>query len=137
MTLKLCLLVMHKIVKASCFAVVMLLIMVVRYPASSYAQEKAQDKAQEKAQESPREIAGDAPKDSPPVETIKYWGNKQSLKFHRPRCPFYRVMAEARRIPFHFRKDAISSGYMPCNYCLPQTWTTVRATFYTSKPEAP
>ena len=61
---------------------------------------------------------------------FKYTGNLITHKFHRPRCPFCRVMAEAKRQPFHFRCQAIEQGYLPCRYCLPPIWTTVRATIH-------
>jgi hypothetical protein len=57
----------------------------------------------------------------------KYVGNLSSLKFHRPWCPFAKVMSPTKMSLFHFRKDAIAQGFSPCRYCLPPFWTTVRA----------
>jgi len=59
---------------------------------------------------------------------IKYWGNSFSLKFHRPSCPFAKAMSAHHVMFFNFRKQAIDSGQVPCRYCLPPNWTTVRAT---------
>jgi|GEM_PF-2684234 len=55
----------------------------------------------------------------------KYQGNLISRKFHRPRCPFAKVMSASKKIRFHFRYQAIAQGYCPCRYCLPPTWTSV------------
>lgn len=55
----------------------------------------------------------------------KYLGNRQSLKFHRPRCPFAQIMSRSKRHNFHFRRQAIEAGYHPCRYCLPPYWTSV------------
>jgi hypothetical protein len=57
----------------------------------------------------------------------KYTGNLYSHKFHRPSCPYCRVMAIYKRTRFHFRHQAVAAGYVPCRYCLPPVWTTVRA----------
>ncbi len=56
-----------------------------------------------------------------------YIGNNFSCKFHRPKCPFAQAMRTTRRVYCRFRSDAVSLGYKPCRYCLPQRWTTVRA----------
>ena len=57
----------------------------------------------------------------------KYIGNSFSAKFHRPSCPFAKVM-EARHIVLcQFRRDAVSYGMTPCRYCLPPFWLTVKA----------
>jgi hypothetical protein len=58
----------------------------------------------------------------------KYTANLYSRKFHRPRCPYSRMMAESKKVRFHFRYQAVTQGYVPCRYCLPAVWTTVRAT---------
>lgn len=59
---------------------------------------------------------------------IKYWGNSFSLKFHRPSCPFAKAMSADHVMFFNFRREAVDSGQVPCRYCLPPNWTTVRAT---------
>ncbi len=69
-----------------------------------------------------------APQTGAEEQPFKYTGNLCSRKFHRPRCPFSRVMAEYKRTRFHFRYQAVAQGYKPCRYCLPPFWTTVRAT---------
>ena len=56
---------------------------------------------------------------------FKYTGNLSSRKFHRPRCPYSRMMCDYKRVRFHFRRQAVSEGYEPCRYCLPARWTTV------------
>jgi hypothetical protein len=50
---------------------------------------------------------------------IKYWGNSSSAKFHRPSCPFAKSMNSRHVVLFHFRREAIEAGQMPCRYCLP------------------
>lgn len=61
------------------------------------------------------------------VLPYKYWGNSYSLKFHRPSCPFARVMNPKHRQLFHFRWQAVASGEEPCHYCLPPFWLSTRA----------
>ncbi|HEY9712612.1 MAG TPA: hypothetical protein V6C72_04035, partial [Chroococcales cyanobacterium] len=58
---------------------------------------------------------------------IKYVGNNFSLKFHRPSCPFAQAMNAMHVNLYHFRRQAVSAGMVPCRYCLPPWWTTVRA----------
>src|SRR5688572_9570674 len=52
----------------------------------------------------------------------KYVGHNVSLKFHRPSCPFARLMNVRHLELFHFRKEAIEAKYSPCRYCLPPWW---------------
>jgi hypothetical protein len=56
----------------------------------------------------------------------KYFGNSYSQKFHRPSCPYGRVISTAHLMPFHFRREAVAAGFAPCHYCLPQEWGSVR-----------
>ncbi len=65
-----------------------------------------------------------------PEYPIKYWGNSFSLKFHRPSCPFAKAMSAHHVMFFNFRRQAVDSGQVPCRYCLPPNWTTVRATLW-------
>ena len=58
---------------------------------------------------------------------VKYIGNAETHKFHRPSCPFARIMAFNKRVEFHYRSQAIACAHIPCRYCLPKVWTTVRA----------
>lgn len=58
---------------------------------------------------------------------VKYWGNSFSLKFHRPSCPFAQAMSANHVIFFNFRKEAVEAGQVPCRYCLPPTWNSVKA----------
>jgi hypothetical protein len=57
----------------------------------------------------------------------KYVGNSFSLKFHRPSCRFAKAMSVNHVQLFHFRRQAIEAGEKPCNYCLPQSWGSVKA----------
>jgi hypothetical protein len=57
----------------------------------------------------------------------KYVGNSFSHKFHRPGCPFARQMWSQRQVFFHYRCQAIEDKYLPCRYCLPPVWLSVRA----------
>ncbi|MBX9667062.1 MAG: hypothetical protein K2X93_05550 [Candidatus Obscuribacterales bacterium] len=64
----------------------------------------------------------------------KYMGNSFSMKFHRPSCPFARVMWRCNVVRFPFRKDAVERGYKPCKYCLPQSWKSVGAKILSAPP---
>lgn len=57
----------------------------------------------------------------------KYIGNSFSGKFHRPSCKFAKVMSVKHVCLFHFRRQAIDDGQIPCRYCLPPTWKTIKA----------
>ncbi|MCC6979360.1 MAG: hypothetical protein IT343_13635 [Candidatus Melainabacteria bacterium] len=57
---------------------------------------------------------------------VKYIGNEESHKFHRPSCPFARIMAYSKRVEFYYRSQAVACGHRPCRYCLPPVWRTVR-----------
>lgn len=63
----------------------------------------------------------------PVAPATKYIGNSFSLKFHRPACPFAKVMRRSRRVSFAYRNAAIDAGQRPCKYCLPPWWLTVEA----------
>jgi len=66
-----------------------------------------------------------AQSNSQPV--YKYTGNAFSLKFHRPSCPFAKVMWKRNIVRFEYRKQAIDAGQKPCRYCLPPDWKSVGA----------
>ncbi len=65
------------------------------------------------------------------AQPIKYIGNAESHKFHRPSCPFARIMALNKRVAFYYRRQAVASGNVPCRYCLPPVWTVVRGRILT------
>lgn len=46
-----------------------------------------------------------------------YIGNKNSKKFHRPKCRT--LPAEKNRVEFSSREEALNSGYSPCANCAP------------------
>ncbi len=48
---------------------------------------------------------------------IKYIGNKNSKKFHRPDCSS--LPAEKNRVELSNREDAINMGFVPCKRCNP------------------
>ena len=56
-----------------------------------------------------------------PVEQPEryYIGNKKSLRFHRPWCPYGRKTAPWNRIIFTDRKQAFLKGFCRCKKCLP------------------
>jgi hypothetical protein len=71
-----------------------------------------------------------------PVAAVKYVGNCDSHKFHRPSCPFAKQIAGKRLIRFQFRQQAIDDHYSPCQYCLPRVWLSVHACIIsTPKPK--
>ncbi|MBI2811535.1 MAG: hypothetical protein HYX67_12020 [Candidatus Melainabacteria bacterium] len=74
--------------------------------------------------------AGTSPDPESATLPIKYWGNSFSLKFHRPSCPFAKAMSAHHVMFFNFRRQAVDSGQVPCRYCLPPNWTTVRASIW-------
>ena len=67
---------------------------------------------------SAHEVAGDLP--------YKYVGNNFSAKFHRPSCPFAKIMSGHNVVLFHFRNEAIAACHNPCRYCLPPVWKSVK-----------
>ncbi len=69
----------------------------------------------------------------------KYAANNFSHKFHRPACPYAKIMSICHLELFHFRKEAISAGYMPCHFCLPPIWTYVHGSIVkdTQAPTTP
>ena len=83
----------------------------------------------ERAEQSPaaESQAGVEKQAQTPVLPFKYVGNSFSNKFHRPSCPFARIMSASHIIYFEHRHDAIEKGYLPCHYCLPADWKTVNA----------
>lgn len=72
-----------------------------------------------------------APGDGERSAPIKYIGNCESHKFHRPSCPFARIMALNKRVQFYYRIQAVACGHVPCRYCLPPSWTVVRGRLLT------
>ena len=48
-----------------------------------------------------------------------YVGNRQSLRFHRPSCPYGKKMSKSNRIIFKSRSDACKEGFCRCKKCLP------------------
>ncbi len=48
-----------------------------------------------------------------------YIGNKRSLRFHRPWCPFGKSISPQNKVIFYKREDAFLKGYCRCKKCLP------------------
>lgn len=48
-----------------------------------------------------------------------YIGNKRTLRFHRPGCPYGRKTWAGNRVIFKEPKDAYLKGYCRCKKCLP------------------
>jgi micrococcal nuclease len=56
----------------------------------------------------------------PPVRPEPYYvGNRKSLQFHRPSCPYGKMMSKSNRIFFKSRSDACKAGFCRCKKCLP------------------
>ena len=56
----------------------------------------------------------------PPVRPEPYYvGNRQSLRFHRPSCPYGKKISKSNRIIFKYRSDACKEGFCRCKKCLP------------------
>ena len=54
------------------------------------------------------------------TETIKYIGNKNSIKFHVPDCRFVSLMSESNKVFLNCTHDeAIADGFSPCEKCCP------------------
>jgi len=54
------------------------------------------------------------------TEPMKYIGNKNSMKFHYPKCSSVKAMKESNKIYFNCSRDEIiSDGFIPCQRCLP------------------
>lgn len=60
-------------------------------------------------------------------QPFKYIGNRYSSKFHRPGCIFAKIMSPRKAVLLHYRRQAIEAGLKPCRWCLPATWTCVKA----------
>lgn len=76
-------------------------------------------------------LSKSVPGDARQHALIKYIGNCESHKFHRPSCPFARIMALNKRVQFYYRTQAVACGHAPCRYCLPPRWTVVRGRLLT------
>ncbi len=48
-----------------------------------------------------------------------YIGNRRSLRFHRPDCPFGKKISPPNLIRFKTRRHAFWQGYSPCRKCSP------------------
>jgi len=48
-----------------------------------------------------------------------YIGNRSSLRFHRPWCPFGKRISPQNRVIFKNREEAFLKGYCRCKKCLP------------------
>jgi len=56
----------------------------------------------------------------PPVRPEPYYvGNRKSLRFHRPSCPYGKKISKSNRIIFKSRSDACKAGFCRCKKCLP------------------
>jgi hypothetical protein len=75
--------------------------------------------------------------DSVPELPYKYVGNMDSGKFHRPSCPYAKVMNRIRKRFFHFRHEATDLGQVPCRYCLPPIVRSVRASIRPEQDDQP
>ncbi|OPL12519.1 MAG: hypothetical protein AVO38_14930 [delta proteobacterium ML8_D] len=48
-----------------------------------------------------------------------YVGNRQSMRFHRPSCPYGKKTRKSNRVIFKSRYDACREGFCRCKKCLP------------------
>ena len=48
-----------------------------------------------------------------------YIGNRQSMRFHRPSCPYGKKTSKSNRVIFKSRNDACKEGFCRCKKCLP------------------
>jgi endonuclease YncB( thermonuclease family) len=56
----------------------------------------------------------------PPVRPEPYYvGNRKSMRFHRPSCPYGKKISKSNRIIFKSRFDACKAGFCRCKKCLP------------------
>jgi endonuclease YncB( thermonuclease family) len=46
-------------------------------------------------------------------------GNGRSKRFHRPNCPFEKMISPKNRVVFRTKYDAFWAGYAPCKRCNP------------------
>jgi competence protein ComEC len=67
--------------------------------------------------ESQKQDSGKSAAAVQPEAAIRYIGNKNSLKFHRPDCP--NLPAEKNRIYFNSRDEALNEKFSPCSNCQP------------------
>ncbi|MGB9712239.1 MAG: thermonuclease family protein [Dissulfurimicrobium sp.] len=56
----------------------------------------------------------------PPARPEHYYiGNRASMRFHRPSCPYGRQTSKLHTMIFYSREEAFKAGYCPCRRCLP------------------
>lgn len=56
----------------------------------------------------------------PPVRPEPYYvGNRKTLRFHRPSCPYGKKICKSNRVIFKSRSDACKEGFCRCKKCLP------------------
>ena len=72
-------------------------------------------RCQQEAMESGKGLWGKSVKRIAPY----YLGNRRTLRFHTPQCPFGRKTAPRNRIRFKTWREAFAAGYSPCRRCRP------------------
>lgn len=50
---------------------------------------------------------------------VKYCGNKNTKKFHRPSCSYAKKTAESNKIYYKNKEIFLNNGYTPCKKCNP------------------
>lgn len=56
----------------------------------------------------------------PPARPEPYYvGNRKTLRFHRPSCPYGKKISKSNRVIFKSRSDACKVGFCRCKKCLP------------------
>lgn len=68
---------------------------------------------------------------------IRYIGNRQTYKLHRLTCPYRLVMRAELEKKFVCRAAAIQESFIPCRYCLPPVWKSVRGRVMLQKNDYP
>ncbi len=51
-------------------------------------------------------------------DTVKYIGNSDSKKYHKPSCDYAKKISKDNRVEFASAADAKKAGYKPCKVCL-------------------
>lgn len=59
-------------------------------------------------------------KPQPEQETLLYYGNKNSNKYHLASCHHTKNIADKNKIEFSSVKEAEAKGYFACGFCIPK-----------------
>ncbi len=65
-------------------------------------------------------------------KVMKFVGNSETKKFHKPSCEWAKKMNKENKVEFASTADAKKAGYEPCKVCLPEKTAKKAASAATS-----